>query len=308
MERYALGHFSVARIGFGAMQLPGPGVFGPPRDRSAALTVLRRAVELGVDHIDTAQYYGPDVANELIHAALSPYPAGLALVSKVGGRRDSSGGWLPYNEPAELRRGIEDNLRSLEVDQLAVVNLRLMDEGEPGQQFDDQLAAMIQARDDGLIGGIGLSNVTLQHLNRALESTAIACVQNPLNLASRESLPLLTECNARGIAFVPGAGQRAADRRRAAAGPHPGSDRAGLGPEPGAERAADSGHVLRDAPDGEPGGRRHRARRGRPAGTGGGRLTEALSAPGDNGREFPASHRKTTALAAGASFLSGNEP
>src|SRR5215472_11937602 len=109
METYSLGSVTVSRIGFGAMQLPGPGVFGPPRDRNEALAVLRRAVELGVDHIDTAQYYGPGVANELIRAALSPYPGTLALVSKVGARRDESGGWLPYSEPHELRRGIEDN-------------------------------------------------------------------------------------------------------------------------------------------------------------------------------------------------------
>src|SRR6516225_8894018 len=115
---YPLGSVMVSRVGFGAMQLPGPGVFGPPRDRDEALAVLRRAAELGVDHIDTAQYYGPDVANELIRAALFPYPDSLALVSKVGARRDGSGGWLPYSEPAQLRRGIEDNLRTLGVDQL----------------------------------------------------------------------------------------------------------------------------------------------------------------------------------------------
>src|ERR1022692_1521057 len=155
MQRYPLGRFSVARIGFGAMPLPGPGVLGPPRDRSEALAVLRRAVELGADHIDTAQYYGPDIANELIRAALSPYPDSLALVSKVGARRDGSGAWLPYDEPDQLRRGIEDNLRSLGVDQLAAVNLRLTEGAAPDQRFDDQLAAMIQARDEGLIGGRG---------------------------------------------------------------------------------------------------------------------------------------------------------
>src|ERR1700758_1466580 len=117
-RRHVLGPATVSRIGFGAMQLPGPGVFGPPRDRDAAVAVLRRAAELGVDHIDTAQYYGPDVANELIRAALYPYPDGLALVSKVGARRDASGAVLRYDRPAELRRGIEDNLRSLAVDQL----------------------------------------------------------------------------------------------------------------------------------------------------------------------------------------------
>ena len=203
MRRYPLGRFSVSRIGLGAMQLPGPGVFGPPRDRDEALAVLRRAAELGVDHIDTAQYYGPDVANELIRAALAPYPDNLALVSKVGARRDGSGGWLPYDEPGQLRRGIEDNLRSLGTGQLAAVNLRVMDGAEPGQRFDDQLAAMIQARGDGLIGGVGLSNITRQHLLHALEHTPIACVQNPLNLADRRWMPVLQECDARGIAFVP---------------------------------------------------------------------------------------------------------
>ena len=203
MQRFTLGTFSVARVGFGAMQLPGPGVFGPPRDRDQALAVLRRAVELGVDHIDTSQYYGPDVANELIREALYPYPDPLALVSKVGARRDEAGGWLPYDEPDQLRRGIEDNLRSLGVEQLAAVNLRLVDGAAPDGRFDDQLAAMIQAREDGLIGGVGLSNVTPDHLLRALESTPLACVQNPLNLADRASMPVLRECTSRGIAFVP---------------------------------------------------------------------------------------------------------
>jgi aryl-alcohol dehydrogenase-like predicted oxidoreductase len=202
VDSYALGDFSVSRIGFGAMQLPGPGVWGPPRDRGEALKVLRRALELGVDHIDTAQYYGPGVANELIREALHPYPDNLALVSKVGARRDQSGGWLPYSDPDQLRSGIEDNLRSLGVEQLAAVNLRVMGD-EPDQRFDDQLAAMIHAREDGLIGGVGLSNITLDRLRRALERTPIACVQNPLNLADRSSMPVLQECAARGIAFVP---------------------------------------------------------------------------------------------------------
>jgi aryl-alcohol dehydrogenase-like predicted oxidoreductase len=201
--RYSLGAFSVARIGFGAMQLPGPGVFGPPRDRGEALAVLRCAVDLGVDHIDTSQYYGPDVANELIREALHPYPDTLALVSKVGARRDASGGWLPYDEPEQLRTGIEDNLRSLGVEQLAAVNLRLMDDAAPDQRFDDQLAVMIEARDEGLIGGVGLSNITCEHLLRALKQTDVACVQNPLNLVDRASMPVLDECTLRGIPFVP---------------------------------------------------------------------------------------------------------
>jgi pyridoxine 4-dehydrogenase len=185
------------------MQLPGPGVFGPPRDRDAALAVLRRAVELGVDHIDTAQFYGPDVANELIRAALFPYPGNLALVSKVGARRDATGNWLRADDPAQLRQAIEENLRSLEVDRLAAVNLRLGDDAAVDQRFDDQLAAMAAAREDGLIGGVGLSNVSREHLLRALELTDIVCVQNPFSLADRACMPVLEECDARGIAFVP---------------------------------------------------------------------------------------------------------
>ncbi|HYZ35326.1 MAG TPA: oxidoreductase [Pseudonocardiaceae bacterium] len=212
MQRFSLGKFSVARIGFGAMQLPGPGVFGPPRDRDEALAVLRRARELGVNHIDTAQYYGPDIANELIREALYPYPDDLAIVSKVGGRRDGTGAWLPATEPHELRRGIEDNLHTLGLDQLAAVNLRVMDSAagdhsQPGQlrreQFDKQLTTMIKARDEGLIAGIGLSNITREHLLFAVERTEIVCVQNAYNLIDRSSQPLLDECTARNIAFGP---------------------------------------------------------------------------------------------------------
>src|SRR6201981_3586246 len=125
MDSFPLGGFSVGRVGFGARQLPGPGVFGPPRDRDAALALLRRAVELGVNHIDTAQYYGPDVANELIHAALHPYPEDLVLVTKVGAERDRQGRWISAQRPHELRAGVEANLRSLEVERIDVVNLRL---------------------------------------------------------------------------------------------------------------------------------------------------------------------------------------
>src|SRR5580658_8540624 len=155
------------------MQLPGPGVFGPPADRSTALAVLRRAVEAGVDHIDTAQFYGPDVANELIHAALHPYPEELVLVSKVGARRDHQAQWLPAQRPEELRAGVEENLRSLEVDQVSVVNLRRL----PGSAVSiaDQLAAMAAMRDEGLIGGIGLSNITLDDYREARSQIDVAC-------------------------------------------------------------------------------------------------------------------------------------
>ena len=203
MDQFPLGGFSVARVGFGAMQLPGPGVMGPPRDHDEALAVLRRAVELGVNHIDTAQFYGPDVANELIREALHPYPENLALVSKVGGRRDEAGAWLPLSDPADLRRDIEANLRTLGVDHLAAVNLRLFESEAPDQLFDDQLSVMIAARDEGLIGGIGLSEITREHLLHALERTEIVCVQNAFNLVHRASAPVLDECAARGIAFVP---------------------------------------------------------------------------------------------------------
>jgi pyridoxine 4-dehydrogenase len=185
------------------MRLTGPNVFGPPENRADAIALLRAAVEGGVDHIDTAQYYGPDIVNELVREALHPYPPELALVSKVGARRDSRGGVLVDDEPAQLRRGIEDNLRTLGVDQLSVVNLRLMRDEGPDEFFDDQLAAMISARDDGLIAAIGLSNVTLAHVLHALRSTELACVQNAFHLANRRSQSVLDECSRRNIAFVP---------------------------------------------------------------------------------------------------------
>ena len=203
MTRFPLGAFNVHRLGFGAMQLPGPGVFGPPRDHDEAIAVLRRAVELGVDHIDTAQYYGPVVANELIREALHPYPADLALVSKLGGRRDDTGAWLPVEDSAGLRADLEANLRTLGIEQLAAVNLRVMGSDEPDEQFDAQLDVLITARSEGLIGGIGLSNISHPQLLHALGRTDITCVQNPFNLADRSSQPVLDECTARGIAFVP---------------------------------------------------------------------------------------------------------
>jgi aryl-alcohol dehydrogenase-like predicted oxidoreductase len=185
------------------MRLTGPNVFGPPQDRAEAISVLREAIDRGVDHIDTAQYYGPDVVNDLIREALHPYPPGLVIVSKVGAARDRRGGIFAADEPKQLREGIEDNLRSLGVDRLGVVNLRLMRGAGPDTRFDDQLAAMIAARGDGLIASIGLSNVTLEHLLYALRVTAVACVQNAFHPANRQSRPILDECARRGIAFVP---------------------------------------------------------------------------------------------------------
>jgi pyridoxine 4-dehydrogenase len=158
--------------------------------------VLRAAIAAGVDHIDTAQYYGPGTVNALIRDALYPYPAGLAIVSKVAAGQDRG-------DATYLRAGIEDNLRSLRVGQLAAVNLRLSGDGRADARFDDQLAAMVAARDDGLIAGIGLSNVSLDQLRHAAARTEIVCVQNMFHLADRTSAPLLSGCLAHGIAFVP---------------------------------------------------------------------------------------------------------
>jgi len=202
-DRYRLADKTVWRVGYGAMQLAGDGVYGPPRDLDEALAVLRAAVDAGVDHIDTAQFYGPGVVNSLIREALFPYPDGLALVSKVAARRDDSGGVLPYDDPDQLRAGIEENLATLDVEQLTAVNLRVLDKEVPNQRFVEQLGALVAARDGGLIAGVGVSNVTHRHLLMALEVTDIVCVQNAYNLADRSSAPVLKECTARGIPFVP---------------------------------------------------------------------------------------------------------
>jgi pyridoxine 4-dehydrogenase len=198
---YLLAGHRVHRMGFGAMQLPGPRVFGPPRDRQEALDVLRYAVEAGVNHIDTAQFYGPDVANELIHAALHPYPEELVLVSKVGARRDDTGGIHEAQRPEQLREGVLANLASLHLDQVSVVNLRRHPEADV--PFDEQVAAMVAMRDEGLIGAVGLSNVTTEQYQTAKAMTEVACVQNAYSLADRTDQPLLDACAADGVPYVP---------------------------------------------------------------------------------------------------------
>jgi len=198
----------VARLGYGAMQLSGPGPLTAP-PRQTAISVLRRAVELGVDHIDTAQFYGAGLANELIRAALGPYPDGLALVSKVGAEEDAGGRLRPAQRPEQLRGGVEASLRSLGVDQVDVVNLRRLD-GPPGIQaegdqlvdLDIQLAEMVALRDEGKIGGIGLSNVSLEQLRQALPA-GIACVQNAYSALDRSGEALLTLCAELDVAWVP---------------------------------------------------------------------------------------------------------
>jgi pyridoxine 4-dehydrogenase len=200
---FALGPWRVRRAGYGAMQLAGDGVFGPPRDGEEALRVLRAAVDAGVDHIDTAQFYGAGTVNGLIREALYPYPAGLAIVSKVAARPDTSGGLPRFDQPYQLRQGIEDNLAALGVSRLAAVNLRVVDPSAPGKLFDAQLAALTGAREEGLVDGVGLSNISRPHLLRAVEQTEVVCVQNLFNLAEQRSADVLAECARRDIAFVP---------------------------------------------------------------------------------------------------------
>ena len=175
------------------MRLAGPNVL-PPADRAGAVALLREAVDSGVDHIDTAENYGPAVVNELIREALSPYPPDLVLVSKVGAERGKRGEIFAYDRPDQLRRGIEDNLKTLGMDSIGAVNLRLMRASAPNALFDDQLAVMTAARDDGLIGGVGLSNVSHAQLQHALEFVEVACVQNAFHPADRSSEPVLEEC------------------------------------------------------------------------------------------------------------------
>jgi len=199
---------AVARVGFGAMQLSGPGGRAAPAVRTA-IAVLRRAADLGVNHIDTAHFYGAGRANELIRAALSPYPDGLVLVSKVGAEEDAQGKLHPAQRPEQLRAGVEANLRSLGVDQVSVVNLRRLDgppgiraEGDQVVDLDSQLAEMAALRDEGKIGGIGLSNVSLEQLRQALPA-GVACVQNAYNVLDRSGEALLALCGEHGIAWVP---------------------------------------------------------------------------------------------------------
>lgn len=163
--------------------------------------MLRRAVDAAVNHIDTAQFYGPDVANELIREALSPYPEDLVLVSKVGGARDEAGGWLPAQRPGELRSGVQANLRSLQVDRVPVVNLRRFEGSDV--PFAEQLEAMAAMREEGLIGGVGLSNVSLEQYRAARSRTEITCLQNAYNVAQRSDQPVFDACAADGVPYVP---------------------------------------------------------------------------------------------------------
>ncbi|GGB97484.1 aldo/keto reductase family oxidoreductase [Pseudoduganella buxea] len=202
---FRLGGRTVHRIGYGAMQLAGPGVFGPPKDPSAARAVLQAAIAAGIDHIDTSDFYGPHVTNQLIRAALHPYPAGLAIVTKIGARRDDQGGWLPAFGREELTAAVHDNLRNLGLETLDVVNLRAMFSvhGPAEGSLEQPLAVLAGLREQGLVRHIGLSNVTAEQVRQARRIVPIACVQNHYNLVHRDDDALIDTLAADGIAYVP---------------------------------------------------------------------------------------------------------
>jgi len=201
--RFQLGDRTVNRMGYGAMQLAGPGVFGPPKDKAAALAVLREAVESGVDHIDTSDFYGPYVVNELIREALAPYPEGLTLVTKVGGRRGDDGAWLPAQAPAELVSGVHDNLRRLGIEAIDVVNLRITGMGPAEGSIAERFEALAELQRQGLIRHLGLSNVTADQVAEARAIAPVVCVQNHYNLVHRDDDALVDQLAADGIAYVP---------------------------------------------------------------------------------------------------------
>lgn len=193
--------FIFPRMGYGAMQLAGPNVFGPPRDRDAALAVLREVVELGITHIDTSDFYGPYVVNELIRAALHPYPGDLLLVTKVGARRGSDGAWLPAFEPSDVREQVHENLTRLGVETLDVVNLRVPE--APGTSLSAQFAELAALREAGLIRHLGVSAVSSEQLTEALRIAPVVTVQNMYNVVRRGDDPLVDRCAAEGISYVP---------------------------------------------------------------------------------------------------------
>jgi aryl-alcohol dehydrogenase-like predicted oxidoreductase len=205
----ALGERIVKRIGYGAMQLAGPGVFGPPKDRDAAIGVLREAVALGVNHIDTSDFYGPHITNQLIRDALHPYPDDLVIVTKIGARRGEGGAWIPALSPDDLTRAVHDNLRNLRLDVLDVVNFRSMhgvetDSHGPAEgSIEPQLTALAELKQKGLVRHIGVSNVTPAQIAEARRICEIVCVQNQYNLAHRADDALIDDLAHDGIPYVP---------------------------------------------------------------------------------------------------------
>jgi aryl-alcohol dehydrogenase-like predicted oxidoreductase len=204
-ETYHLGGRLVRRMGYGAMQLAGPGVFGPPKDHAAALAVLREAAAAGIDHIDTSDFYGPHITNQLIREALHPYPDNLTIVTKLGARRGEDASWIPAQSPAELTQAVHDNLRNLGLDQLHVVNLRIMgDVHAPSEgTIAPQFATLAALQAQGLIQHLGLSNATRTQIAEARTIAPVVCVQNQYNLAHRDDDALIDELADSGIAYVP---------------------------------------------------------------------------------------------------------
>jgi len=201
---FKLGDRTVQRMGYGAMQLAGPGVFGPPKDRDEAIKVLRAAVEAGVDHIDTCDYYGPHIVNQIIKEALHPYPANLTLVTKVGARRDEQGQWLPWQSAADLTQAIHDNLCNLGLDVIEAVNFRSMHGMQPTEgAIGAQVEALAELKRKGLIRHIGVSNVTPTQIREARAITPIVCVQNYYNVANRGDDAMIDALAKDGIAYVP---------------------------------------------------------------------------------------------------------
>lgn len=201
---WTLGDLTVTRFGYGAMQLAGPGVMGPPADRDGALAVLREAVGLGITHIDTSGAYGPRVTNELIREALHPYPESLHIVTKVGATRDARGGWPVARRPADLRRSVRENLQTLSLEVLDLVNLRLGDaRGPQPGSLAEPFAALAELRSEGLIRHLGVSNATAEQVAEARAIAPVACVQNMYNLAYRQDDELIGQLAAEGIAYVP---------------------------------------------------------------------------------------------------------
>jgi pyridoxine 4-dehydrogenase len=202
---FSLGDRTVRRMGYGAMQLAGPGVFGPPKDHDAALAVLREAIARGVDHIDTSDFYGPHVTNRLIREALHPYPDDLMIVTKVGAVRGADASWNPAQSPAELTQAVHDNLRNLGIDVLDAVNLRITgDVHEPTEgSIAERFATLAELQRQGLIRHLGLSNVTAAQVEEARAIAPVVCVQNHYNLAHRGDDALIDDLNAQGIAYVP---------------------------------------------------------------------------------------------------------
>ena len=204
---FELGHRTVHRMGYGAMQLAGPHVFGPPKDREGAIAVLREAIALGIDHIDTSDFYGPHHTNRMIRDALAPYPTDLTLVTKLGARRDDEGAWLPAMEPQELIDAVQSNCDNLGVERIEIANLRLMfGEGDAGPMPGDVrplLEPLIALKERGRIGALGISNALPEQVETARSMTEIVCVQNMYNLANRSDDDLIDHLAGEGIAYVP---------------------------------------------------------------------------------------------------------